>query len=180
MAALAALVDGSGSGIEPTAPMAALFMVAEVDGGGNDGIFTTASHDNDRPPCPHCPRPLLDEDWGGGCTMTRLILCRHGCCCWHHLCLHLRYDSTKDDGCCNRQGWHANICGREEVGHHNPIGVEQQKQKQKQNKNKNKNKNKINNSGGNVATSAPADSYARGAAAAASALAEAAAAAAWG
>jgi hypothetical protein len=69
---------------------------------------------------------------GGGRTVTRLINCCHGCCHWRHLCLHSRDDGTKDDGRSNRQGRNPNIHGREEVGNHDPIGVEQQKQKQKQ------------------------------------------------
>jgi hypothetical protein len=69
---------------------------------------------------------------GGGRAMRHLICCRHGCCLWRHNCLHLWDDGAKGDGCGNRQDRHANIRGREEVGHHNPIGVEQQKQKPNQ------------------------------------------------
>jgi hypothetical protein len=63
--------------------------------------------------------------WDGGCAVTHLILCCHGCCYLRHLCLHLQHDGAKDNGCGNRRGRHANICGQEEVGHHNPISVEQ-------------------------------------------------------
>jgi hypothetical protein len=90
------------------------------------------------------------------------ICCCHGCCCWRHLCLHSQDNDAKDSGCGNRQDRCVDKRGGEEVGHRNPIGVEQQKQKQ------NHNRNKINNSGGNVTTSAPADSYPRAATAAAS------------
>ncbi len=69
---------------------------------------------------------------GGGPAMTYLICCCHGRCHWCHLCLHSWDDGTKDDGRGNRQGRNTNIHGQEEVGHHDPIGVEQQKQKQKQ------------------------------------------------
>jgi hypothetical protein len=58
---IAVAVDGSGDGIEPTAPMAALLMVAAVVGGSKDGIFTTNSHDNDHHPC-----SSLDEDCTAG------------------------------------------------------------------------------------------------------------------
>jgi hypothetical protein len=66
--AIAVVVNGSIGGIEPTAPMAVLSMVAAVDGGGNDGIFTTPSHDKDHHICLHChlPCPPLDEDWTVG------------------------------------------------------------------------------------------------------------------
>ncbi len=43
-AAIVVVIDGGGSRIEPTAPMAALSTVAAVDGGGKDGAFITASH----------------------------------------------------------------------------------------------------------------------------------------
>jgi hypothetical protein len=68
MAVIAVDVDGDGSGIEPTAPMAAMLSVAAVDGGGNKGIFTNASNNNNRHPCPHClqPCPPLDENWTAG------------------------------------------------------------------------------------------------------------------
>jgi hypothetical protein len=54
MAAIAVVVDSGVGGIEPMAPMAASSTVSVVDGGGNDGVFTHASHDNDRHPYPHC------------------------------------------------------------------------------------------------------------------------------
>jgi hypothetical protein len=104
--------------------------------------------------------------WGGGPAVTRLICRCQGHCYWRHLFLHWRDHSVKDDSRGDRQGRHANIHGREEVRHHDPIGMELQKQKQKQKQ------NKINNSGGNVTVSAPADSYACAATAAASAEAE--------
>jgi hypothetical protein len=65
LAVIAVIVNGSGGGIEPTAPMVALLMVRVVDGGSDNGVFTTTSHDNNRHPCPHhpCPCPPLDEDW---------------------------------------------------------------------------------------------------------------------
>jgi hypothetical protein len=67
----------------------------------------------------------------GGCTMMRLICCCHGCCHWHHLCLNLQDNNAKDNGHSNRQGCHADIRGQKEVGHNNPISMEQQKQKYK-------------------------------------------------
>jgi hypothetical protein len=70
--------------------------------------------------------------WGGGGTMTHLICCRHSRHRWRHLCLHSQDDSTKDNGRSDRQGRHANTRSQEEVGHHDPIGVEQLKQRQKQ------------------------------------------------
>jgi hypothetical protein len=73
--------------------------------------------------------------------VTHLICRHHGRPHWCHLCLHSWVDGTKDDGCGDGQGCHTNIHSQEEVGHHEPIGVEQQKQKIK-NKNKNKNKTK--------------------------------------
>jgi hypothetical protein len=69
---------------------------------------------------------------GRGHALTRLIHHRHGCRCWHHLCRHLGDNGAKDNGHGNRQGHHADIRCQEEVEHHDPIGVEQQKQKQKQ------------------------------------------------
>jgi hypothetical protein len=100
--------------------------------------------------------------------VTRLIHHCHGHRHWHHLCLHSWDDGTKDYGRGDRRGHHADICGWEEVGHHDPIGVKKQKQKPKQKQNK----NKINNTGSNLTASAPADSYTRAATAAASAEAE--------
>jgi hypothetical protein len=68
IAVIAVVVDSGGGGIEPTVSMAASLMVAVVDGGSNDGVFTTTSHDNDCHPHPHHPRPHppLDEDWTAG------------------------------------------------------------------------------------------------------------------
>jgi hypothetical protein len=105
---------------------------------------------------------------GGGHAVTRLIHCCHGRRRRRHLCLHSRDDGAKEDGRGDRQGCNTNIHSREEVGHHDPIGMEQKKKK------------KINNSCGNVTTSTPADSYVHAAAAAASAYVEATAAAARG
>ncbi len=68
---------------------------------------------------------------GGGRVVTHLIQCCHGCCCWRHLCHQPGDNGAKDDSRGNRQGRNANIHGREEVGHHDPISMEQQKQKQK-------------------------------------------------
>jgi hypothetical protein len=84
MAAIAVVVDSGGGGIELAAPIVALSTVAAIDGGGNDGVFTNASHGNNRHPCPHCPCPPSDEDWtaGGGRAVMRLIHCRHGRCRW--------------------------------------------------------------------------------------------------
>jgi hypothetical protein len=39
MAAIAVIVDGSGSGIELIAPIAASSTVAAVDGSGDNGVF---------------------------------------------------------------------------------------------------------------------------------------------
>jgi hypothetical protein len=68
----------------------------------------------------------------GGRAVTHLIRRRHGCCWWRHLCLHSWNAGAKDDGRGNRRGRQPNIRSWEEVGHHDPISVEQQKQKQKQ------------------------------------------------
>ena len=64
MVAIAVVINGSGGGIELTAPMVASLMVAAVDGGSDDGIFPTASHKDNRHHPPHRPRPCppLDED----------------------------------------------------------------------------------------------------------------------
>jgi hypothetical protein len=62
---------------------------------------------------------------GGGCAVMHLICCHQGRCCWHHLCLHSWDDGTKDNSHSDRQGQHTNNCSREEVGHHDPISVEQ-------------------------------------------------------
>jgi hypothetical protein len=76
-AAIAVVVDGGGGGIEPTMPMVASSTVVAVDGGGNNGIFTNASHDNDHHPCPHRPRPLLDENrtagWRARCDASHSL-----------------------------------------------------------------------------------------------------------
>jgi hypothetical protein len=112
--------------------MAALSTVAVVDGSGDDGVFITASHD-DNPTLVLIALTLaLPQTRIGqrvrGRTMMHLICCHHGCCHWCHLCLHLREDGAKDDSRGDRRGRHANIWGQKEVGHHDPIGVEQQKQ----------------------------------------------------
>jgi hypothetical protein len=68
------VVDSGGGGIKPTALMAAFLTVAAIDGSGNDGIFTTAFHDDAHHPRHHChcpcpcPFPPLDRDRivGGG------------------------------------------------------------------------------------------------------------------
>ena len=52
------------------------------------------------------------ERQDGEHTATRIIHCHRGPCRW--CCLQLR-------SCGNKQGHHANIHGREEVGHHNLI-----------------------------------------------------------
>jgi hypothetical protein len=96
--------------------------------------------------------------WGGGRAMMHLICHCHSSCCWCHLCLQSWDNSAKDDGCGNTRGRNPGIHSRAEVGHHDPIGSEQQKQQLKL--------NKINNSGGNVTASMPADSYTRAATAA--------------
>jgi hypothetical protein len=62
MAAIAVVIDGGSSGIKPTALMAASLTVAAVDGGGNDGIFTTNSYNNDRHPHHHQPCSRLPSD----------------------------------------------------------------------------------------------------------------------
>ncbi len=53
MAAIAVVVDSGSNEIEPTVPMVVSLTVVAVDGGGNNGVFTTASHDIDRHPCAH-------------------------------------------------------------------------------------------------------------------------------
>ncbi len=63
-AAIVAIVNGCNNEIERMASMEALSTVAVVDGGGNNGVFTTSYYDNDHHPCPHCPhpRPLSGKD----------------------------------------------------------------------------------------------------------------------
>ncbi len=73
---------------------------------------------------------------GGGRAVTCHICCHHSCHHWRHLCPHSRDDGAKNGGRGDRRGHSPNIHGWEEVGHHDPIGVEQQKQKQKQNQQK--------------------------------------------
>ena len=51
----------------------------------------------------------------------RLIYRHHGHHCRRHLCLRLQDNGAEEDGRGDRQGRHANIHGREEVGHYNPI-----------------------------------------------------------
>jgi hypothetical protein len=80
LAEIAVVVNGGGSGIELMALMAALSMVAAVDGGGNDGVFTTPSYNDDHHPCPHgpCPCPPLGKDrtavWSARCNTSHLSL----------------------------------------------------------------------------------------------------------
>ncbi len=62
---------------------------------------------------------------GGGHALTHLISFCYSRRQWHHLCLHLQDGGAKDNGRGDRQGNHTNIRGREEVGHHDPIGMEQ-------------------------------------------------------
>jgi hypothetical protein len=73
MVAIAVIINSGGGGVEPTAPMAATLMVAAVDSGGNNGIFITASHDNDRHPHSNhpCPCPPSDKDWMVGWRACR-------------------------------------------------------------------------------------------------------------
>jgi hypothetical protein len=126
MVAIAVVVDGAGGGIELMVPMAASSAVAAVDGGGNDGVFTDASHDNDRHPRPHhpcLPRTRIGLQ-GGGHAVTHLIPRHHGRHRWCHLCLHSRDDGTKEGGPGDRRGCNADIRGRNEVGHHDPTGTE--------------------------------------------------------
>ncbi len=72
VAAAIAVIDGDSSGIEPMVPMAVLVVVAKVYGSGNNGIFSTTSHNNGCHPCPHplcpcpCPPPSLDKGWTAG------------------------------------------------------------------------------------------------------------------
>jgi hypothetical protein len=42
----AVVVDGGGSGMEPTVPMAVLLMAVAVDGSGGDGVVAAAINDN--------------------------------------------------------------------------------------------------------------------------------------
>jgi hypothetical protein len=68
MAVIGVVVNGGGSGIEPTGPMTVLSTVAAVDGSGNGGVFTTTDYNNDQHPCPHlpCPHPPLDKEGTAG------------------------------------------------------------------------------------------------------------------
>jgi hypothetical protein len=54
---IAIVINRSGGGFEPTVPMEVSLMVAAVDGGSHNCVFITASHNNDRHPCPHRPHP---------------------------------------------------------------------------------------------------------------------------
>jgi hypothetical protein len=87
------------------------------------------------------PRTRIGRQ-GGGSAMAHLICCCNGHHCWYHLCLHFQEDSAKDNGRRDRQGRHTNIQGREEVGHHDPIGAKQQQKNKKKNKKKTKKKQK--------------------------------------
>ncbi len=64
MAAIAVVVDGGDDGIDSKAPMAVSLTIGAVDGGGNDGVFTTRYNNNYCHTHPHRPRPcpLLDKD----------------------------------------------------------------------------------------------------------------------
>ncbi len=66
--AIAVVVDGGGGGIEPTALMVVSLTMAVVDGGSNNGVFTTTSYNKDYHPCPHrpCLCPPLDKDQMAG------------------------------------------------------------------------------------------------------------------
>ena len=66
------------------------------------------------------PRRRIERQ-GGECATTRLIHCCCGRCFWHCLHLCLQDNGAKEEGHGNRGGRYANIRGREEVGHHNPI-----------------------------------------------------------
>ena len=72
--AIAVIVNGGGGGIEPMAPMAVSLIVAAVDGGSNNSIFTNASHNNACHPHPHRPCPPLDKDqmveWRAHCDLS--------------------------------------------------------------------------------------------------------------
>jgi hypothetical protein len=74
MVTIAVVVDSGGGGIEPTAPMAALSTVVAVNGSGDNGVFTNASHNKDRHLCPHHPRPCppLDKEWMAGWIAAQL------------------------------------------------------------------------------------------------------------
>ena len=61
------------------------------------------------------------EQRGGERAATRLSHRRRGHCCWRRLHLRLQDKGAEEDGRGNRQGRHANIRSREEVGRHNPI-----------------------------------------------------------
>jgi hypothetical protein len=165
MAAIAVVVNGGGSGIEPTAPIAASLMVAVVDGVSDDGVFTNASHDDDRHPRPHhhCPFPPADKDWTAGWRAHRGMSC---------LSLPRLLSLAP---------WLSPLMGRRRQGRWPQQQTRPSRRYPRLGRggrdtttpstwsNKNKNKNKNNNSGGNVTASAPADSYARAAAATASA-----------
>ncbi len=69
--AIAIIVNGGSGGIESMVPMAPSLTVTAVDGSGNDGVFTTTSHNNNCQPPPHGPCPLLDKDWTAGWRVRR-------------------------------------------------------------------------------------------------------------
>ncbi len=87
MGAIAVVIDGGSSGIEPMAPMAAS-STAVVDGGSDNGAFTTASHKDDRHLCPLALTLALPQrrigQQGGGRAVMHLICCCHGHRWWPH------------------------------------------------------------------------------------------------
>ncbi len=70
MVVIVVIVNGGSVGIERTVLMAVSSMVAAVDAGGNNCVFTPASNEDNHYPCPHhpcpCPCPPSDKDWTVG------------------------------------------------------------------------------------------------------------------
>ncbi len=170
--ALAVIIDGRDGGIEPTVPIAALLTVVAVDGGSNNGIFTTASHNNDHHPVSHCPCPCppLDKDWIARWRAHRVV--SHLLSPWS-LFVGAIFVSTR------RMAVPRTLAAETDEANV-PISVAGKRWNTMTPLVWSNKKNKINYSGSNIATSALADSYARAATTAASLQAEAAGVAAQG
>jgi hypothetical protein len=145
--------------------MVALSTVAVVDGGSDNGIFTTSYYNNDHHPCPHCPCscPLLDKDQMAGWRVHRdashamvaivdaIFVSTHGMTAPRTMAVATDEAATPIPTAGKRWDTMTPSAWSNKI----------------KNKNKNKNKNKIYNSGRNVTASMPADSYSYAAAAAA-------------
>ncbi len=110
--------------------MAALLMVAVVDGNDNNGVFTTASYDNAYSPCPHCPCPPSDKDWTARWRARRdashvsfvVIMVVVVGAIFVSTC---RMTAPRTTAAATDEAIMPISAAREEVGHHDSIGVEQ-------------------------------------------------------